>query len=63
MHEYMFMSSLLHVINVEVPVYSVRTMDQAESDQLYNTILELHNKTLSVVLVGSSSPPQFYTRS
>jgi len=42
-------------------VYSVRTMDQAESDELYNTILELHNKTLSVVLVGSSSPPQSYT--
>jgi len=50
----MFMSSLLHVINVEAPLYSVHTMDQAVSDELCNTMLGLHNKTLSVVLVGSS---------
>jgi hypothetical protein len=62
MHEYMLMSLLLHVINMKAPMYSAHTMEQAESDKLYNTILGLHSETLRVVLVGSSTPSQFYTK-
>jgi hypothetical protein len=51
----MFVSPLSAVINVEAAVYSVHTMDLAESGELYNNIiLGLHNKTLSAVLVGLS---------
>ena len=56
----MFMSSLLHVINVEAAVYFVYTMDQGESGGFYSTILG--GGLLSVVLVGSSSPSQFYAK-